>query len=323
MGFDLAKEALLARLSTGQWTGRTRCKTLNEEAAERHSIQADPDNAMEEHKVNPKRIESYIIQLDKSVRTAIQRVVDHARQYFNDRSQIWDLGSWRLLPSSEYNDMRAKMSTFRDQFIKIVDETVLKDYDKIKDLAAKELGDLIDIVGFPEKEDLKNRYRFRFETTPIANPDDLRVRHLDASTTAVLQEEVKKQYGERMQKSVQALVDGIKKEVHYLADRFGSDRKFKSEMLDHKVTQIGAIRDLNRSMLSDPVIEALASSAIDTLGEYDADVLRNDKAAREEFAGHMATLEENIEKVKAGIGGDVGVVEEPEPEEQSEMGGIL
>lgn len=338
--FNLASEALQAKLTIGMWTGRSRCRELSEEAAARYQSMVDeviqqavkdgkPQEeieALEKVKVNPKRIESHVLTLRSEIRKQIQRISDKSRQYFNENTYMWDLGSWRLLPTKKFTEVSAHLQDQKTKFTEAVENTIISQYDEILAAAKAELGPIFEKIGFPDKKNLKTRYRFALETRPVSDPEDLRIKHIDTASVAALKKNIAERYGENLREAVRAQVDTMAKDIRYVADRMKSDTGFKDGMLSNKMKHVQSIRDLNAAMLNDAAVEAMANDAITMLGEWDPAIIKSDREARKEAASQFDRLATAIESASVG---DNGVVDptgdsgDDDPEEAGEMNDLL
>ena len=93
-------------------------------------------------------------------------------------------------------DYKAKLSDFEQQFNQAVDD-LLNEYPQLVSSAAFQLGSLFDRAEYPDVEDLRHKFRFRYAFMPVPASGDFRI-DTEEETKRELQSQYEKFYEEKL-----------------------------------------------------------------------------------------------------------------------------
>jgi hypothetical protein len=277
--FDIVAECILVKTSIGVYSGRRKVEELSEE------IETN-------HKTADGVADAFLRVLPKEVPKEIQKIASAARQELKLHSHPWDTG-WFLIRATEYDNLRTSLEESKRKFDALVKKTVIDGYGDLEQKARKALNGLFATVGFPTKEELKKRYYFEIKRQPLADPNDIRLKHLPASAIREIQMEVSEVYKQKIVAAQENLMERLRQAVARVratmtADKDGKDKTFRDSLINNIKELLEIVPTLN--LLGDPKIEGFCERIKSELAGLKPDDLRKDKALREKTEKVAASL---------------------------------
>lgn len=287
--FNLAEDAMLIKVSISCFTGRKKDKVLAEEVALQKNANSD-------------NISTSLSALDKEDRMPTQQIATAARNWLNEHSAIWDSDGWRLIGNATYEGLRQKLEEFKAEFIAAKDKLCAR-RDELASKAKHKLGKLADRCPFPELHELHAAFEFEIMTQPIANPDDIRLKHVSPQAAAQIAEGVRKAQAAKTQDALRQLVSRLLDTVTHAANKLSEkDAIFRDTLIDNVRDTVALVPALN--LTNDPHIAKLAKEIAETVALAKPEVLREDPVARKVVADKAAEAVKKgrsiLEKLQGG-----------------------
>lgn len=212
---------------------------------------------------------------------AIVKFQARARMRHYQMTLPWDDMGPRLLSTAAFMDYKADMNRYEDQFRLLVD-AFLNKYETLVAAAAFKLGTLFDRAEYPDRLSLAQKFRFDLTFAPLPTSGDFR---LDIETE--VQDELVKQYEERMQVQVAAAQQDAWRRMHdvltRLKDRLTLDDTGKRKTFhDTTVTNAQELCDLltQLNVTNDPALEKARRQLEDAMVDVDPKELRKEESVR-------------------------------------------
>ena len=280
-------DAILARLSISQWTGRKADKAVTAELhAQKHA--SDQAGKYVKNLIDPKAL------------TGINSAANEIRRMHNDLTRPWDDGGRRLLPGlmiPEYKErIMLRTSDFQDE----VDKFCLI-YPELRDGAREWLGDLYDETDYPFPEAMPGYFKINSLYEPIPSGSAIPMTLRDREEMA---QKIEAQSREIMAESAQALFFRVKNTVLGLQSRLmayqdkldsGSKTSFHKSVLDEVRNVAALLPALN--IENDPFLNGVAERLQASLAAEEASALKDNaparKAAIEEAGAILRELEDH------------------------------
>ena len=311
---NLASKGVLVRLAITKWSGVKTSKQVAEKIAEDNGIPIDRVRGVLE-----------VLGRDRVRRT--RNPANHARTYLNDHTSPFDDIGWRFLPSHLIEEVKAGLEGFKKQFEKGVKD-ILKDYDEIRKEAEEELGDLWDESYFPDKDEVRDL--FKWEGDPwlitsiedaeaigslrnsLENYGDLSDQVLEEIEQGVLKrhEKAMKLIDKDTQKKLASQLDNFIERVESFSPDSDDGRKgntLRQNTLDNLVKEGQAIkRNLTGNPDNDEIAEAVAD-LVKLVGDFDS--FKGDtgeaKKTRKKVVAKAKETKKKITKVQGSVLGDL------------------
>ena len=248
----IQNSSMLVDLNISAWTGRKQDKKVAEEIDAAKSTKTKAGNYH-------KKLLAGTDKLDD-----IQKLVSAIRIWHYTQTLPWSDSGSRLLPMKNFFDYKATLSDYEAQFADAVD-VFIKEYPTLVSAAAFQLGDLFDSTEYPDAEDLRDKFKFRYVFLPVPEIGDFRV---DVNEAHLV--ELKTQYesfyqnklSEAMQDAWDRLHECLSKMSEKLADsaspRITKDGEVKTQIFrDSLITNAVELCELltKLNVTNDPKLE--------------------------------------------------------------------
>lgn len=185
----IQNSAMLIDLNISTWTGRKMDKKVSEEIDQAKGTKSRAGNYN-------KHLLAGTQKLDQ-----VQKIVGAIRTWHYEQTLPWSDGGSRLLPMSNFFDYKAKLADFEQQFSQAVDD-LLQEYPQLVSSAAFQLGALFDRGEYPDVEDLRHKFKFKYAFMPVPASGDFRI-EAEESTKRELQEQYEKFYEDKLNSAMQ------------------------------------------------------------------------------------------------------------------------
>jgi len=267
---DISGRAMLVALKISQWTARRLDREISNEVARLHG--SDPDQGSFWKRLVPK---------DNPEHKALVKIVNAARADHYANTLPWTDEGWRLLPTANYLEysriMRGHAAAFeaaREAFFDVY-------WDVIQD-ARTRLNGLYRESDYPFPSDLRGRFRFALDFSPLPAKGDFRLdlpsAELDRIGAAV-EDRVTRATREAMQDAWTRLSDTVGKMRDRLSD---PDAIFRDTLVQNVRDLVDTLTRLN--LTNDPTLEAMRAKVESDLTRHEPATLREDKDTRKDVA---------------------------------------
>lgn len=292
--FDLTQEAILGRLFIGQGSLYSRSDTLTREAAEKH--EADKES-----------VSGIVRKLKASDRAKITKAINEARALFYTYTLPWSNNAFRLIPLTKYVHLKSELQRLENDFMDAVEE-LLTNYDDLREDYHRRVRDLAQEVPFPTKTELRNSFRFSMEEMPIANSNDIRLRHINQQEVEELKQRVQQQISERLIEAEREIIQRLTSMVTRVKEQTASkDKRIFQSLIDNIDEAMAVLPALNID--NNPEITRLIERVNRELASVDVKAVRTDEKFRKQVHKQSSDLLTDLRSFGHG---------EPKPQPKSE-----
>ena len=159
---SISSASMLVELGIGFWTGRKQDKRASE-------VDVAANKAQKGTARVTKSLLGSCDELD-----ALGKFASNVRNVHYNSTLPWsDMGP-RLLPTPRYFDYHKNMHTLQAEFFRMVD-AFLATYDLEVAAAQAKLGDLFDVSEYPNVDELRCKFTFKFNYIPLPDAGDWRL----------------------------------------------------------------------------------------------------------------------------------------------------
>lgn len=182
----------------------------------------------------------------KSALKEINTIISSARTFHMENTRPWfDEDSKRIQPSKNYNYYADNMRNFSNQFTTAV-ENLIAVYPQIKSDAKTTLGNLFNEDDYPTVDQLRKKYSFKVNVSPIPSANDFRVTQISDEDIEAIKKDIQAQQ-EQIEKELAKdlwvrLHDVLSKAYESFAD---PDAKFRDSKIDNISEMIEIIKRLD------------------------------------------------------------------------------
>lgn len=271
----LSGSALIVNLSLSVWTGRKLDKRVSEEVDQAKSTKTRAGNYHKNLLAGSGKLEE------------IGKVANAVRTWHYTVTQPWGDNGDRVLNMATFVDYKSRLTEYEQQFATAVNN-FLNDYDTLVAAAAFQLGDLFNREDYPVREQIQDKFGFRYSFTPLPTAGDFRV-DIGEQGLSELRDHYEGVMAERTQAAMKdawdRLYDALSKMSERLADDVGPDgvakRKiFRDSLVDNAVEVCNLLKHFN--ITGDLRMEAMRQQLEDTMRHVDAASLRESDLLREQ-----------------------------------------
>ena len=159
---SISSSAMLVELNISTWTGRKLDKIVSAEIDARKQTTTRAGN------YNKK------LFADEPTFDAISKFAGNARTFHYHATMPWSDSGLRLLTTAMYFDYHKTISQMEMDFSGLIDE-FLNDYQNMVLRAQHKLGDMFDVLDYPDPDSLRDKFRFSVKFSPVPDVGDWRV----------------------------------------------------------------------------------------------------------------------------------------------------
>jgi len=267
----LSGSALIVNMSLSVWTGRKLDKRVSEEVDQAKSTKTRAGNYHKNLLAGSGKLEE------------ITKVANAVRTWHYTVTQPWGDNGDRVLNMASFIDYKSRLTEYEHQFTNAVN-AFLNEYDTLVAAAAFQLGDLFNRDDYPLREQIVDKFGFRYAFSPLPTAGDFRVdigeeglREMRDHYENVLSTRV----NDAMQDAWDRLHDVLTRMSERLADTEDGKRKiFRDSLVDNAIEVCGLLRHFN--ITGDVRMEAMRMELEDALRNVDASSLRESDHMREQ-----------------------------------------
>lgn len=222
---SLQDQVMIINLSVSQWSARKYDKRVSHEIEVAH-------NAQDAGRFNK------LLIMDETLK-AIKKIAGKIRTFHYFNTLPWGDNGDRILPVKNYFDYLAKMSEFKTSFEEAVDEFT-DNYGDMVIEAKKRLNGMFDPNDYPPTDQVRGKFRVRFNFMPVQDSEDLRVAINDSDLQKIRQD-IEEEVNSRQEKSIDELLDRAREAVGHMATKLSNP---KEVFRDSLVTNIESLIDI-------------------------------------------------------------------------------
>jgi hypothetical protein len=267
----LSGSALIVNMSLSVWTGRKLDKRVSEEVDQAKSTKTRAGNYHKNLLAGSGKLEE------------ITKVANAVRTWHYTVTQPWGDNGDRVLNMASFIDYKSRLTEYEHQFTNAVN-AFLNEYDTLVAAAAFQLGDLFNRDDYPVREQIVDKFGFRYAFSPLPTAGDFRVdigeeglREMRDHYENVLSTRV----NDAMQDAWDRLHDVLTRMSERLSDTEDGKRKiFRDSLVDNAIEVCGLLRHFN--ITGDIRMEAMRMELEDALRNVDASSLRESDHMREQ-----------------------------------------
>lgn len=274
----LTEKAMLITLNISCWTARKFDRQLTQELEHSHDVE------------DAGRFNKLLI--DKNYIGDIQSIANKARTFHYYNTLAWG-DNQRILLSVNYFDYMEKLNEFNIQYNEAV-RGFKKQYVALIEKAKIRLNTMFKSEDYPTVEDLKYKYRFGVDVSPIPESDDFRVSLNDEEVAEIKEKIEQKQkdgVAEAMKEVWQRLYDIVS---HMSKSLHNSDKIFRDSLIDNVIKLAQMLPKLN--LTDDPELMKMKEEVELKLTKADPVNIRRNRGLRMEVADNADELLKKMEK---------------------------
>jgi hypothetical protein len=267
----LSGSALIVNLSLSVWTGRKLDKRVSEEVDQAKSTKTRAGNYHKNLLAGSGKLEE------------ITKVANAVRTWHYTVTQPWGDNGDRVLNMASFMDYKSRLAEYETQFATAVN-MFLNEYDTLVAAAAFQLGDLFNREDYPLREQITDKFGFRYAFTPLPMAGDFRIdigeeglREMQTHYEGVLNTRL----NDAMRDAWDRLHDVLARMSERLGDDDGGKRKiFRDSLVENAIEVCGLLRHFN--ITGDTRLEAMRMQLEDAMRGIDAASLRESDMLREQ-----------------------------------------
>lgn len=239
----IGSNAMLVDLNMSVWTGRKMDKKVSEEVDASKGTKARAGNYHKKLLAGSDKLEK------------VQKIVTAIRTWNYQQTLPWSDGGSRLLPMKNFFDYKETLNNFENQFTQAVDE-FLTEYPQLVSSSAFTLGDLFDRNEYPDVEELRNKFRFKYVFCPVPDAGDFRV-DVEESAKQELEEQYKSYYTEKLNSAMNEAWERLHEVLKHISERLDYTDENKKKFWDSTITNATELCELltKLNVTNDPKLE--------------------------------------------------------------------
>ena len=259
---DLTRDAMLVTLRIHHWSGKRYDRKASDHVAYHHDADADAGRYT-------KRL------LPKAAFAALTRAVSAARTAHYDNTLPWDDQGRRLLTVDNFDYYTATLDGCIEQMVRARTRFV-DEYGLHVARARANLGRLFDADDYPPKEALAQKFRIRYQVTPVEDARHFLAR-LGADDAARVRRDIERDVEARIHDALGDLYRRLGSAVERVSERLrdGDDGKplvFRNSMIEHLRALVDVAPRLN--LFGDAHLAQLCAEVKERIAAVEPDALR-------------------------------------------------
>ena len=264
----IGSNAMLVDLNISMWTGRKMDKKVSEEIDASKSTKARAGNYHKKLLAGSDKLEK------------VQKIATAVRTWNYQQTLPWSDGGSRLLPMKSFFDYKQTLNNFENQYNDAVND-FLTEYPQLVSGSAFTLGDLFDRGEYPDVEELRNKFRFKYVFCPVPDAGDFRI-DVEEQAKNELQQQYKEYYDVKLADAMKDAWDRLHDTLTHLSERMDYTDENKKKFWDSTITNAtdlcGLLTSLN--ITNDPKMEHARQQLEKALSGVDASDIRESEAIR-------------------------------------------
>ena len=185
----------------------------------------------------------------------IQKIVSAVRTWNYNNTLPWSDGGSRLLPMKNFFEYKAMLNNFEQQYQQAVDE-FLQEYPQLVSTSAFTLGSLFDRNEYPDAENLRGKFGFKYVFFPVPDAGDFRI-DVEEQAKAELQQQYKSYYETKLADAMKDAWTRLHDTLKHLSERMDYTDESKKKFWDSTITNAVDLCDLltKLNVTNDPKLE--------------------------------------------------------------------
>lgn len=264
----IGNNAMLVDLNISMWTGRKMDRKVSEEIDASKSTKARAGNYHKKLLAGSDKLEK------------VQKIATAVRTWNYQQTLPWSDGGSRLLPMKSFFDYKATLNNYENQYNLAVDE-FLQEYPQLVSSSAFTLGELFDRGEYPEAEDLRNKFRFKYVFCPVPDAGDFRI-DVEEEAKSELQEQYKSYYEEKLNSAMKDAWDRLHETLTHMSSRLDYTDENKKLFYASTITNASELCTLLTSLnvTNDSKLEEARQKLEKALSGVSVDDVRESEAIR-------------------------------------------
>jgi hypothetical protein len=262
----LSEKAMVARLSTGGWSGRVTDKIATDELTETKGA-----------KKGSTSVTKAII--DKKYFKAIREATSTMKKFHKENTMPWDNNGGRILPSSKFAAYNLEL---RECKRALYEATVafIAGYPGYIIEAEETLGDLFNEADYPHVSEIEGRFILDTHFEKVPESGDFRVDIPEHEQTRIREQIENRVEGQHAQ-AMKRIWVRIFKAVEYMNQRLSEeDGVFRNSLVGNIQQLVDVLPSLN--ILEDPALADMTRELKERFCEYTPEDLRRNQVLRQE-----------------------------------------
>jgi hypothetical protein len=275
---SLSERTVLARLSTGVWSGKLHDAVVTEEVREKHKAE--------------KGAGTYTKQIiSQKYLGIVGKAGSRAAATHRTLTLPWEDGGTRILSTNCYMSYTDAMRRERLAFASAVDQ-FMSVFDEAKAEAKARLKDMFDEDDYPDERGARAKFSFDVEISKVPVAGDFRAELSDESVASIVKD-IERRTNDRLNRAVNDSFERVKDVVEKMVERLkADDNKFRDSLVWNVKETAELLPLLN--ITNDQRITQLSDRMLSELIEQ-PEILRADTNARKQTA---RSAEDILRKVK-------------------------
>jgi hypothetical protein len=282
---DITARAMLVSLRISSWSAKKYDKRVSADVAHREGVASDVG-----------RYTKALLPAEADTYKALQTAISDARTTYYAQTLAWNDEGWRLLPTANYMEFTDKVRAQKLVFERALD-AFLNDYPSLQQSARARLNGLYDDADYPSTDDLRLRYSYTLEYSPLPSGNDFRLTLAAdeiAAIAANTETRVKSAIDAAQRDAVERLFDAVSHIQERLAD---PKAIFRDSLIQNARELCDVLTRLN--ITDDARLDAIRAD-VARLATEEPSELRERPIVRQAAAAEAARI---LEQMKSTFGG--------------------
>ena len=247
------QSSMLVDLNISVWTGRKLDKRVSEEIDQAKNTRTKAGNYNKHLLAGSEKLE------------AVQKIAGAIRTWHYEQTLPWSDGGSRLLPMKIFFDYKASLNSFRAQFEQAV-EDLLVAYPELVSASAFQLGALFDRSEYPDAEELRHKFKFKYSFSPVPEVGDFRI-ETGEEVKRELQEQYQAMFDEKLNDAMKDIWERLHETLRHMSTKLADSPNprvlkdgtevraqiFRDSLINNAVELCGLLSKLN--VTDDPKLE--------------------------------------------------------------------
>lgn len=202
----------------------------------------------------------------------IIRIVNMARAFHIENTLPWADTGFRLIPVERLPYWQRELTRMQGEFMDAVDGLIAA-YPRLRKDYIRRVNDVAQEIPFPTLEQLKGNFDFDLMMQPIANPNDLRLKHIDPKTVAELKAKAAADMSAILDEGHKDIINRLFKVVNRIHEQTSSaDGRLFRSLVGNLEEAVDVLPKLN--LRNDPEIKRLINRVRTELSSIDLEALK-------------------------------------------------
>lgn len=277
-------KSMLVELNISVWTGKKMDKKVSEEVDASKNTKTKAGNYT-------KHLLAGTDKLDQ-----VSKMVAGIRNWHYTQTLPWSDAGARLLPMGNFFDYKNSLNYYESEFNAAV-EDFLDEYPNLVSAAAFQLGDLFDRNEYPDVEELRSKFKFRYVFLPVADVSDFRVKVGEESADE-LKEQYQKFFTDKLNGAMQDLWGQLHETLTRISSRLDYEpdetkKLFRDSMFTNAMDLCQMLTKMN--VTADPKLEQARKELERALAGVDVKDVRDSDEVRKSVKRKVDDILKNFD----------------------------